>query len=357
MVNGLKSMVCGLLLPCALLSVCLPAMAGEDEAAGSDQYQWQMEGDAGAAAQPATEGVSVEAYDKVVKENQSLRKTSGELAARMQALESARKSAAVKDGGADLATTLEENLTLQEKNRSLQAEAAKLRIEVDRLRARDAGAKSGAGVSEKSDLFKRLQEENATLQREVQKYRETVQQTTEQGSRSATEGTQAKQRLAKLEEENSWLRKAVLKLDKQVQEAAGLQNKIDSIRAQLTEKDQLIAGLERERDRRSAVRNNVEKAVREIESFRSEQSNLLFNLGVMYTKAGLYREAVDAFRQVLKAQPDATDAHFNLGVIYQRHLSDGKRAQQHYRKFLELDPLNVDAGRVKLWLLELEISG
>lgn len=382
--NSIALRICSSLTILLFLPMAVLVAQDGDEAVKKDaaagQYQWEMTGPAkagDAAAQPPAaaaqtkDGISPEAYDKVVSENMKLRqdnaalkrlsedagRINSDLAEKVRALEAAPKAEGKSDSGAALATTLEENLTLQEQNRTLQAEVTRLRAEVGRLQARGPAAKTGQAVSEKSDLFKRLQDDNARLTRELQQYKQTVKQTSEAGNKSAMAGTEAKRRVQALEEENALLRKVVLKLDKQVLEAAEAKDKLAAAQMELGEKDKRLADAEREAKKKSGVHDNVAQAAREIEDFRKQRGDLLFNLGVLYSKVGMYDDAVASFRKVLETQAGASDVHFNLGVIYDKHLSDRRKAEYHYKKFLELDPLSKDADRVKLWLLELEISG
>mgnify|MGYP001365646995 CR=1 FL=1 len=41
-----------------------------------------------------------------------------------------------------------------------------------------------------------------------------------------------------------------------------------------------------------------------------------YNLGGVYAGTGKYKEAIDAFKQVIRINPDDVPAHYNLGCAY-----------------------------------------
>jgi len=62
-----------------------------------------------------------------------------------------------------------------------------------------------------------------------------------------------------------------------------------------------------------------------------------FYLGVAYAKLGMYREAIEAYKQAIRIKPDDAKAHAGLGVIY-LILNDRGSALEEYRILKDLNP-------------------
>jgi spermidine synthase len=70
----------------------------------------------------------------------------------------------------------------------------------------------------------------------------------------------------------------------------------------------------------------------------------LFYLALIEGSMGQTRSALSRLEKAVRLFPDFSDAHFNLGILHQmRHERDPARAA--FRRCLELDPRNVEAGR------------
>lgn len=75
-----------------------------------------------------------------------------------------------------------------------------------------------------------------------------------------------------------------------------------------------------------------------------------YNLGVAYTKAQLYTEALAAYKKSLEFEPGNYEAHYNLGVLYADVKWDRVSAAFHYRRYLELNPEAEDSEEVQKWV-------
>ena len=60
------------------------------------------------------------------------------------------------------------------------------------------------------------------------------------------------------------------------------------------------------------------------------------NLGTAYGELGKYEEAIEAFRQAIRINPDYADAHYNLGLTY-LILKDNGSALEQYKILKKLD--------------------
>ncbi len=82
-----------------------------------------------------------------------------------------------------------------------------------------------------------------------------------------------------------------------------------------------------------------------------ENSILHYNLGVFYTRDGLYEEAIEEFVQVLDAYPNDSDANYNLGVIYSEFVNDEAKAAKHFKIYLQTGPRDQDSNRARKYLM------
>ena len=66
-----------------------------------------------------------------------------------------------------------------------------------------------------------------------------------------------------------------------------------------------------------------------------------FNLGISYGELNLNKEAVEAYKQVIRVDPDNAKAHFNLGVEY-LILNDKESSLGQYKTLATLDKKKAD---------------
>ena len=78
-----------------------------------------------------------------------------------------------------------------------------------------------------------------------------------------------------------------------------------------------------------------------------------YNLAVAYTQAKLYDEAIEAYKRALDFDSNNADAHYNLGLLYEKSKSDPYTAVFHYGKYIELKPGADDREDVELWIKKL----
>ena len=78
------------------------------------------------------------------------------------------------------------------------------------------------------------------------------------------------------------------------------------------------------------------------------------NLAEAYRAAGDRRSAEREFEAALKDDPDYAPAHYGLAVLLDDDHGDRRRAVEHYRRYLALEPQADDAERVRQWLQQAE---
>ncbi|MBN2120284.1 MAG: tetratricopeptide repeat protein [Candidatus Omnitrophica bacterium] len=157
-----------------------------------------------------------------------------------------------------------------------------------------------------------------------------------------------------------------------------LQTTQENLQSKLTEKEALIRKKnseikalndklrQYETKERLGLTGPVQKgnALKEKESLENEIKNLKqkilqeralyqYNLGVAYTEAEFYAQAIEAYEKSLEANPDNPEAHYNLGLLYQDYEENSEKAALHYEKYLELKPQAEDSNEVKALIKEL----
>ena len=80
-------------------------------------------------------------------------------------------------------------------------------------------------------------------------------------------------------------------------------------------------------------------------------SRAYLQLGAVYQASEQYNLAVDAYQKAIAETAQFAEAHYHLGILFERHLRDPQKALEHYRTYLQLGGMDK---RVQLWLRNLE---
>ncbi|HHT9124576.1 MAG TPA: tetratricopeptide repeat protein [Candidatus Brocadiia bacterium] len=72
------------------------------------------------------------------------------------------------------------------------------------------------------------------------------------------------------------------------------------------------------------------------------------NLGGMYKKKGIYKEAELAYVKAIELDQEYTNAYYNLGLLYEENLDDELGAIRCYERYIELDGERSDYIKKKL---------
>ena len=142
---------------------------------------------------------------------------------------------------------------------------------------------------------------------------------------------------------NTALQSEKEKLQKQLQTAQkSIKAKQNELKAQTQKLNQLQKERARRKDELSSDNAEVKSKIQAIkaleETLAGERALYHYNLAVAYTTAKLYAEAIDAYETALKFDPNNADAHYNLGLLYSNIKDDPLKAEEHYKKYLELNP-------------------
>jgi len=78
-----------------------------------------------------------------------------------------------------------------------------------------------------------------------------------------------------------------------------------------------------------------------------------YNRGCKLYEAGRYEEAVLAFREALRVDPNDSASHYNLGIVLSDYMDKPDMARRHYHRFVELVPDGPDSAQVREWMMTL----
>ncbi len=77
-----------------------------------------------------------------------------------------------------------------------------------------------------------------------------------------------------------------------------------------------------------------------------------YNLGLALREQGEFLQAEDAYRRALDAAPDFRDANYNLAVLYDLYLNEPEKAIKHYETYLASGGEGRD--EVTIWIAALQ---
>jgi len=89
-------------------------------------------------------------------------------------------------------------------------------------------------------------------------------------------------------------------------------------------------------------------------TLKKERALYHYNLGVAYSQAKFYDEAIDEYEKSLKFGLSNAEAHYNLGLLYENIKKDSEKAIAHYRNYLKIKPDPEDKEEVESGIKKLE---
>mgnify|MGYP000214996320 CR=1 FL=1 len=75
--------------------------------------------------------------------------------------------------------------------------------------------------------------------------------------------------------------------------------------------------------------------------------NVLTDQGVMFKRLGWFDRAIENFNKANEIDPSHATSVYNLGIIYRYDLQDFPKAQEGWKKFLEISPTGPGSDRVR----------
>ena len=322
--------------------------------------------------------IDASAYQRVVDENLALRKAQAQ--SEGEADELRRKNASLlvdvqdlerkKDQLSVLVSQLKTPVETQSELARLQSEKLVLVREIERLRRALVAtvppptnmAPAAVAPAAGSDLFRKVERENADLRLELAKARETTLNETvakellsksESGQRALALQLTAQCQKVAADLEVARRRESALKKALEVQAkkafAAEARGQKAEVRGQRPEDRGQKAEV---RDPRSEIRDPKS----EVRDMRSGGDNVpLLLVAAQRMLAGKrVDDAEKLYMKALKLEPNNAQVCYNLGVLYGDYARDYRKAVKYYRRYIDLAPQAPDVAAVRSWVLDLE---
>lgn len=188
-------------------------------------------------------------------------------------------------------------------------------------------------ISEQMDgMISRLQEEKAKLVKENEKLNaDTVSYI----------GINTR-----LQEEKEKLLKEAEGISKTIEDRESELEKVKKDLKKLNKK--IIGTTTKENANIAKEREDLERKMAEAEeNLKKERALYHYNLGVAYSRAGLYDEAILEYRKSIKWDTENAEAYYNLAVIYKDIKEDRNEAARNYRSYLKSKPEAADRDEVE----------
>ena len=314
----------------------------------------------------------------MVDENLALRKAQAQ--SEGEADELRRKNASLlvdvqdlerkKDQLSVLVSQLKTPVETQSELARLQSEMLVLVREIERLRRALVAtvppptnmAPAAVAPAAGSDLFRKVERENADLRLELAKARETTLNETvakellsksESGQRALALQLTAQCQKVAADLEVARRRESALKKALEVQAkkafAAEARGQKAEVRGQRPEDRGQKAEV---RDPRSEIRDPKS----EVRDMRSGGDNVpLLLVAAQRMLAGKrVDDAEKLYMKALKLEPNNAQVCYNLGVLYGDYARDYRKAVKYYRRYIDLAPQAPDVAAVRSWVLDLE---
>ena len=74
-----------------------------------------------------------------------------------------------------------------------------------------------------------------------------------------------------------------------------------------------------------------------------------YNLGVAYSRAKMYKQAIKAYKKSLEYNAYNAEANYNLGLMHKESQQAPEKAVFYFKKYLELQPNAKDKKEVEAW--------
>jgi len=257
---------------------------------------------------------------------------------------------------------------LNEEKTRLEEEVKELRKHKDRLEKKVVKA-----IEEKKDLEERIQQLETRTKISKDKWEQkTLRHQQEKRDLQGLLGNQKKEyrqlqtKLSNIRKD----RKSVEQVETKMGDTlARKEEEIKNFRQQLTVQTETIHELNKKLAKvQGEVSNSQKKSEqamllkqiaegekkRDERQLRKECIAIRYKLALIYQKTDRYKEAEKEYMKALSFAPNNSAVHYNLGVLYDDHLRNNKKAVHHYQQYIKFSPDAKDVSLVKEWILKIQ---
>lgn len=268
----------------------------------------------------------------------------------------------------------EEKLRMQQELQEMQGALRTLRTQQQEAQTLVDRPQPQPAVQPGSDLFREVEKENALLKQKIdqldQERRHAITLSEQVAARNEEAQLKAQELAQELaatqaaaEEKEQRLSSLLKRMPQMEEELSGLEQKVEQKDSALSEQTRELEQLRMELERREyrlekaeRMAELLERARREVEeSSIREKRDMHYNMAVIYAREGRHLDAEREYLNVLKLDPTDADTHYNLGILYEDHLKDDRKAAMHYQRYIKLNPYGQDVDTVKSWLNAIEM--
>ncbi|OGX18085.1 MAG: hypothetical protein A3K83_03075 [Omnitrophica WOR_2 bacterium RBG_13_44_8b] len=218
--------------------------------------------------------------------------------------------------------------------------------EMNQLKAKLGGLEAALKNSVSAKDYSELKIKSQDLEAQLAKLQNTHQQLGQQHKQLQDANNLSAAQLQDLKSKSGRLESVSKELDGLKQDYAKLKETYEKL---AKDKASLEAKMEKEN-----VSSRLSKVMQRNDELAKENSILHYNLGVCFTQAQDFNKAVLEFEKVLKLNPNDSETHYNLGVIYAEQIQNSAKAIEHFKKYLTLSPQDVDADRARRYIMTHE---
>jgi len=159
----------------------------------------------------------------------------------------------------------------------------------------------------------------------------------------------------KLEEEKN---KSQINFEESAKIIKVKEDELNAVKERINAFEKQIEEKKEELSRKEGLVNEKKELRRKIilmgNTLKKERALYHYNLGVAYSQAKFYDEAIGEYEKSLKYSSANANAHYNLGLLYENIKKVPEQAIEHYRKYLEIKPDTADKEEVEGWIKKLE---
>jgi len=171
------------------------------------------------------------------------------------------------------------------------------------------------------------------------------------------ENEQMLKNIEELKKANEQLDDKMINIELESKDLADQVASMQALNKTLTEENQaLLSRPDTQEDVQFQAPKSMLKIAQDRDKLVRENADLHYNLGVMLSKSGDYKNAAAEFLRASQLRPDDAAAFFNLGKLYADYLPEKEKAIDYFKTYLRLQPQAEDSSWVRTFIATFKAS-